>query len=115
MGMAEMIITSEGLAKRRGGNILYHKGNQDRGVNGVGFLTIRRLEHQIKEIVRITNERLAYVKQRINRRYNIMIIQTYFPFPNKWTVGWGGGWVVWRYWKNDDRGQNPLYCCNGRF
>ena len=68
----------ECLAKRKIGHLIYNVGNNNEAKNGVGFIINKRLESHIEEVVGI-NERIAYIKLKLNAKYSIKIIQLYAP------------------------------------
>lgn len=78
IGISEVRRKGEGQLTLRSGHLFYYVGAEDTAVGGVGFLIHRKLTKNIVEI-KSRNIRIASVTIKLNKRYNLKIIQAYAP------------------------------------
>ncbi|XP_037780209.1 craniofacial development protein 2-like [Penaeus monodon] len=77
IGISEMRRPGENATQLPNQHILFHKGN-DKKQRGVGFLIHKKLKGNITEF-HATSDRVASVKIKISKRYDIKIIQAHAP------------------------------------
>ena len=78
IGLSEVRRLGENTIKLKNGHIFYHKGDEQTRYGGVGFLIHKKLEKQIVKFEGISN-RIAKLTLKLNKRYNMQIIQIYAP------------------------------------
>jgi len=78
IGMSEVRRRGEEWISLRSGHILYHIGETDNSMGGVGFLINRKHAADIISITSIS-KRVAYVIIRLNSKLKMKIIQAYAP------------------------------------
>lgn len=78
LGISEVRKQGEEYITLKSGNILDYKGNDNDTYAGVGFIIKKKYENDILKIVGISG-RVAYIIIRINKRYNIKVVQLYAP------------------------------------
>ena len=78
VGLSEVRRLDEAVIKLADGHILYHKGKEERKECGVGFLINKQLAGNVIEFFSI-NERVAGLVLKLNKRYQVKVIQVYAP------------------------------------
>ena len=78
IGISEIRRRGEHKIQLKSGNVIYWKGHDDRSESGVGFLINKEIVGNIINFKAI-NERIITITIRLNRKYQIQIIQVYAP------------------------------------
>jgi len=78
IGISEMRRLGEKVIELPNGNIMFHRGNENKKQGGVGFLVHKKLKGNIEEF-HATSDRVASLTIKISKRYKIKIVQVYAP------------------------------------
>ena len=78
IGLSEVRRNGELLMNIKEGYLLYHKGRDDIKQSGVGFLINKEITKNMKEFPG-ESDRVASLTIKLNRKYNLKIIQVYAP------------------------------------
>jgi endonuclease/exonuclease/phosphatase family metal-dependent hydrolase len=76
IGLAETRRRGESIKKLKSENILFTKGKNDKCQSGVGFLINKTMTNNVVEFKSVS-DRLAFIVIKINKKYNVKIIQVY--------------------------------------
>lgn len=78
IGLCETRRRGEEMLKLNSGHLLYCKGNDERSDGGVGMVIHKSMSEKLMNIKAISN-RVIYATFRINKRYELKIVQAYAP------------------------------------
>lgn len=78
IGLSEVKRKDESQIQLKSGNLFYFKGSDGFSHRGVGFLVNKNILNNVTDISGVS-DRLAKLTLKINERYNLDIIQVYFP------------------------------------
>lgn len=81
IGLCEVRQKREGWKTLKSGHALYHIGDKDKRIGGIGFMINKRHKKCVEEVKHMSG-RVVYLTMKLNNRYKLKVIIAYAPTVN---------------------------------